>query len=708
VTLVYAYIMKSNINILIFSLTVLIGGFLVTSSASIVRPPNNLGLVGYWSMDEGVGLQAGDMSGNGNDGTILGSPTWTTGKRGKALSFNGSSYTSVIDNSSLNMDSSNFALSFWFKNTVSLGSSFWNIVSKKNAFNSTNAGWMMWFRNNGGEGLGLSFRMNSGQVNDTVIGSTVDVSSKISDGVWHHVVVIINRSSNTASFYFDGDDIGSSGSVIAGSFSNTDSLGIGASGVGNEKVPSGFTLDDVRIYNRALSAPDVYKLYSGGVATRKGLSDSDLIGYWSLNEGAGTQAQDGSTQKNDATFVNGPTWAQGKRNGAVQFTSASSQYLSPKTILISEADMFSKGLTLSAWIKTSNSSDQGIIGQSSSMSYSIFSNGGIYVDSGQPRMVAYEPGDNYYSALAGTNVADNKWHHVAGTFSASDQKMRIYIDGVLEDTSTHVFVDMPVPTYAVIGAVLKDTNPQYFDGLIDDVRAYDRALTATEISKLYEETEGTFNSSQNNQLTDGLVGMWSFNGPDVSGSTVYDRSGSGNNGTITGANPTIGKVGQALNFDGSDYINVGNDASLNITDAITVSLWVKPNSSSGQQGLVSDSAGWSNHFHMYLRDGADAQYAWGISNAEYFRTGNMKVGEWQHIVGTYSEVTSEAFLYVDGESIASGNWTGEIVTTINDLYLGRAPGIAVPVTLNGSIDEVRIYDRALSADEVKQLYLMGN
>jgi len=60
-------------------------------------PPNNLGLVGYWKFDDGTGMQATDFSGNGNRGTLSGStlPTWTSGKKGEALSFDGS--TSYVD-----------------------------------------------------------------------------------------------------------------------------------------------------------------------------------------------------------------------------------------------------------------------------------------------------------------------------------------------------------------------------------------------------------------------------------------------------------------------------------------------------------------------------------------------------------------------------------------------------------------------------------
>src|SRR5690606_20679208 len=105
---------------------------------------------------------------------------------------------------------------------------------------------------------------------------------------------------------------------------------------------------------------------------------------------------------------------------------------------------------------------------------------------------------------------------------------------------------------------------RYANGVIDEPRIYNRALSADEVKNLYDlGTPQTVNASQNSSMTSGLVGEWSFNGADISGTTAYDRSGSGNNGTLTnGPTPTFGKVGQALSFDGTDdYISVADPAS---------------------------------------------------------------------------------------------------------------------------------------------------
>src|SRR3989338_9509033 len=76
----------------------------IANAGIIGKPPSNLGLVGYWSFNEGIGPYAGDSSGNRNQGTLTNGPTWVDGKRGKALSFDGSNdYVNVASSTSLNI-----------------------------------------------------------------------------------------------------------------------------------------------------------------------------------------------------------------------------------------------------------------------------------------------------------------------------------------------------------------------------------------------------------------------------------------------------------------------------------------------------------------------------------------------------------------------------------------------------------------------------
>ena len=107
---------------------------------------------------------------------------------------------------------------------------------------------------------------------------------------------------------------------------------------------------------------------------------------------------------------------------------------------------------------------------------------------------------------------------------------------------------------------MPDGNTDPFKGTIDEVRIYNRALSATEVAKLYGSGAVKTNASSANldngsSLERGLVGHWTFDGADVT-TVVADRSGQGNNGYFIGgatlSAKVIGKLGQALRFDGAD------------------------------------------------------------------------------------------------------------------------------------------------------------
>ena len=139
------------------------------------------------------------------------------------------------------------------------------------------------------------------------------------------------------------------------------------------------------------------------------------------------------------------------------------------------------------------------------------------------------------------------------------------------------------------------------NGSIDDARIYDRALSASEIQQLYTLGAGTHvntssaNLQDGSSLSQGLVGLWTFDGSDISGSTIYDLSGNGNDGANNGAVPTIGKLGQALSFDGSSsYVSVaGGNLPSGLNAPFTVAAWVKT-TSLGQFGFI---AGWGTNLN---------------------------------------------------------------------------------------------------------------
>ena len=198
--------------------------------------------------------------------------------------------------------------------------------------------------------------------------------------------------------------------------------------------------------------------------------------------------------------------------------------------------------------------------------------------------------------------------------------------------------------------------------------------------------------------TSGLVAYWKFD--EGSGAIVYDSSGNDNQGTIHGATWTTGKFGNALSFDGkNDWVKVDSSKLLDTRAEITLEAWVNPKEEGAVHPILEYNDGahagvhvwqysaWSNLFVNFAHTSG-----WGIIEAR----GVMTTG-WQHITAVYDGTDGK--LYRNGELVATKKIGALLLRTSFDLYIGRRP--TDPRHFNGLIDEVRIYNRALSKEEIR-------
>jgi len=246
------------------------------------------------------------------------------------------------------------------------------------------------------------------------------------------------------------------------------------------------------------------------------------------------------------------------------------------------------------------------------------------------------------------------------------------------------------------------------NGMLDEIRIYDRALSATEIATLYRQNETKINTSQNNKLTNGLVGLWSFDGADYNSASttaeVLDRSGQGNNGdAVNGPVPTVGKVGQGLMFDGVDDYVVMNGL-MNQPSEITLCGWVNLISASSNTEMIS--LGDYVAIRVFSNGSFYGYYYTGSTWINLDASTDLRGRGWTHLC--YSAMPSSQLLYMNGVNIASANNAAAISYSGlgSNTFLGRH-GQNPGNFLNGSLDEVRVYNRALTTAEVKQLYDMG-
>jgi len=199
----------------------------------------------------------------------------------------------------------------------------------------------------------------------------------------------------------------------------------------------------------------------------------------------------------------------------------------------------------------------------------------------------------------------------------------------------------------------------------------------------------------------GIVGLWHLD--DGTGSIASDSSGYGNDGTLqpSGSEPSwtpSGNFDGALVFDGSnDYVLVSDANSLDLTSEITLEAWIKAPSTGHTNGdaiVWKDGAYLIQYWNNKINAGVFTAGGWGGSS--WLSTASIFDDKCHHIALTYDG--SNMRLYIDGGLDTTKAWSGDIVTNSNDLYFGcRTPTTNL---FNGLIDEVRIWDEALSVDEI--------
>jgi hypothetical protein len=435
------------------------------------------------------------------------------------------------------------------------------------------------------------------------------------------------------------------------------------------------------------------------------------LGYWKLDEGEGTTAGDSSpTGGNDGTIYGGETWVDGKIGKALEFDGAN-DYVAIDNFVYDEAGQIDK-ITVMAWIETTDTNNA-IIDWDSSEYWSLGVDFAGTVGTGKISWNTSGETEGTHNLGSTGTVNDGDWHHIAVTYDSADGKKEIYIDGEPDNSATAYSagenLGTSVTRYGFIGDGSEastfngDRNNLLFEGIIDEVRVLRRALSADEI--YYDHYQRIAASLP---MDEG------------EGSVIYDETSNYNDGTIYGATWTTGKIGYGLDFDGTDdYVDCGNDASLDITDAITIEAWVKRNSIGTWQIPVA----------KYLNTGAQRSWWFGFLADNTLKTifaenGGATVwrqfttsstfvdtSNFYHIVATASASLDEYHIYVNGVDEAgtkAGTVGGisSIFASTGPLTIGREAH-TTPAYFNGIIDEVRIYSRALTADEVYERYQRG-
>jgi hypothetical protein len=304
--------------------------------------------------------------------------------------------------------------------------------------------------------------------------------------------------------------------------------------------------------------------------------------------------------------------------------------------------------------------------------------------------------------------------------------VNIYYNGVLQSNVANVNgTGTGLTTQNLfIGKGRGNSTGGQYQGALDDVRIYNRALSVAEVVQLYNSTAGDkLSVSQTGPLSlnSGLVGWWTFDGKNMM-QNVADSSGQGNNGNLvnfaaTSSVQTAGKVGQALYFAGGvngsqagTSVNVGTPSSLNISGNMTISAWIKIAGYPSSSSYIISNANSGASLEQYAFYSTSARtLAFDVNHAVTVAgtIGSVSKNRWYHVLVTRSGSSgSWTFnFYLNGvlnKSVASATDPDASQTvTIGKLVGGGA------YYFNGALDDLRVYNRALSVQEITKLYNMG-
>ncbi|MBI2184787.1 MAG: hypothetical protein HYU39_07510 [Thaumarchaeota archaeon] len=213
--------------------------------------------------------------------------------------------------------------------------------------------------------------------------------------------------------------------------------------------------------------------YAGSGAGR-----DNLVAWWLFDEGLGGSVRDSSDNKNSGVLVNGPVWVEGKQGRALSFDGVDdSADFGDKAGFRFGGGSFS----LSAWVKTSSASNQGIIDKKFGFGAGV-AGYSLFVNTNGNLRYQISDGASQNDNNAGV-VRDGNWHHVAMVRNASSSRVNLYVDGVqvLSDSTTVGNLDNAQSLYVGYGA----GGGNFFPGSIDDVKVFSRALGAAEVLAEY-------------------------------------------------------------------------------------------------------------------------------------------------------------------------------------------------------------------------------
>ncbi|MBF0409383.1 MAG: hypothetical protein HQM10_18730 [Candidatus Riflebacteria bacterium] len=699
----------------------------LTTSA---EPPPTLptGLISHWAFDE-TSLTTAFDSASTNHGTLVGSPGRVAGKYGNCLQFDGTTnmYVNCGNSASLLFGSNNFSIAFWFNTTVSEadGGSFRSMINWGDCAVTS----PVYGRIDLGSGLG---KLESYWGN----GSRVNGGTACHDGTWHHAT--LTRNGNVFQFYRDGVADGSPSTVAVTFALNYFIIGKGpwsadavTASVGKFKG----MIDDVKVYNRALTAAEILltmaapvsapstsisktktddgftttarrshggcmtpygAIVSGGftgagatssvqiywphaVASRTpGINDSsDQIARLKFDETSGTSAADSSGNNHNATLTSMSSpgcWVAGQKKNCLDFDGINDYAQIPT--------LNGNLTTICFWIieDTATLSDW-----TGPLCQATTDTNGFQFRKSAP---GYGYSGRYALKIGSTEndtniVPDQAWKHITLVRDTGLTQTRVYENGILKAAISGCWTTAGSVRLGMEGTF----RGNFWNGKIDDLVIFNRVLSVAEIRQV-------------------MGNAFKYELDELSVTVTADSSGNNYPGTLVNFSAPAcwgtGKYDNALQFDGNnDYVDVSTTPLTTAIDDITMSAWVKwGGSTAASQMIMVNGSSSTNGYALYLSQ-PNSYYVYvlcgGVNTAR--TTYTLPVGDWTHVAAVRESGIWRIFINGVAQSVTNNPVPNAITSGLTRIGANNVGNEC----FNGSLDNVMLSTRAFSASEIESL-----
>jgi len=682
------------------------------------------GMVSYWKFDETTGYIYADSYGtHPADGSVGTPTTGAAGRVGNALSFDGTSdYVTVADHADWDWAAdASFTIEVWAKVT--------NIATRNKVMIGRDQGpghphW--WLGANHTTGVAnFNLKDSSGG------GVAVTGTTALNDGLWHHIVAVRDNSTNQNMLYVDANFQDSDIYDYTAGFGTSTSIGIGY--MAYNLTPDYFyggQLDEIAIYNRVLSDSEISQHYSDGL-TDKGyctvLSGTNcpdgMTHYWKLDDS--NSPYEDSFGTNDATCTNCPTATTGLVNGAQQFDGSNDE------VNVADDGTFDwpagSNFSIEFWLNSTSDAvgNDVIVGRQGPTHPNPHMWVGI-TDGGDEAVFVLNDsggsnGGNDDWVYGHADITNGQWHHIVAVKDSTH--IRLYVDGSEKDSVAKSYPNGFDSTTDLNIGYLNLWDHYRYEGAVDELATYDRALSPSEISQHYSDGltgKGYCMVLPDTNCPEGMEAYWKL---DETSAGSYADFYDGHDGSASGSAPAPyanGIVGGCQDFDGTnDYITVPDNADFDwASDAsFAVELWCKFTNVAAPKNkvMIGRDDGGGGHPHWWLgashTTGLATCYLLDSSGSGIGITGTTAIndGDWHHLVFVRDESLNENRLYVDGVMEDSDTYNyGANFGASTTIGIGYMAYNATPdYFYDGLLDEIAIYNRVLSTSEIIQHYSNG-